>query len=282
MASYVDGISQAATAAAASSTASTSSSSSSSSSSNSSSSVTLGKEEFLTLLVAQLQNQDPLNPSDPTEFTAQLAQFGQLEQMMNLNTSMESLITAEANSQILSTFSLIGKEVLVEGSTVQIEEQGDTTEIGYTLDNAASSLTILIKDANGNTVRTLNATSLDAGTHSLTWDGKDDSGEDVKAGKYSLVLQAESATEGTSVAATTLVRTEVTGVDLSSSTTKLDTPVGQFSLASVHGVYDKDQKKEDEKTATATTSSSKATTTTGKTSTTTSTLTDIATAITES
>ncbi|OQX20194.1 MAG: hypothetical protein BWK76_02270 [Desulfobulbaceae bacterium A2] len=281
MASYVDGISQAATAAAASSTSSTSSSSSSSSGSNSSSSVTLGKEEFLTLLVAQLQNQDPLNPSDPTEFTAQLAQFGQLEQMMNLNTSMESLITAEANSQILSTFSLIGKEVLVEGSAIQVEKQGDTTEIGYTLDNTASSLTILIKDDSGNTVRTLNATSLDTGTHSLTWDGKDDSGKDVKAGKYSLVLQAESATEGTSVAATTLVRTEVTGVDLSSSTTKLETPVGQFSLASVHGVYDKDQDS-DEKAATATTSSSKATTTTGETSTTTSTLTDIATAITES
>jgi len=228
------------------------------------------------LLVAQLQNQDPLNPSDPTEFTAQLAQFGQLEQLMNLNTSIEELATAEANSQILSTFSLIGKDVLVEGSTLELEEDGGSAKIGYTLDGTASSLTIQIRDSNGNTVRTLNATALDEGTHSLTWDGLDDSGNAVESGKYTLVLQAKSASDDSTVSATSLIRTEVTGVDLSSSTTKLETPVGQFSLSTVHGVYDKDSK-----TATTATTATGSSTSGGSTATTTSS-TDITTASTES
>ena len=71
----------------------------------------MGKEDFLTLLVAQLQNQDPLNPDDPTEFTAQLAQFSSLEQLFNLNESMDKVATSVNDSQKLSALSMIGKEV---------------------------------------------------------------------------------------------------------------------------------------------------------------------------
>jgi len=246
MASYVEGISQAVS-------ASTNTSSTSSSSSASSNAI-MGKEDFLTLLVAQLQNQDPLNPSDPTEFTAQLAQFGQLEQLINLNSSIEDLTTAQTSVQQLSALSLIGKTILAEGSTLQIENEGDSAKIGYVLDNTASELSIQVQDSSGKTVRTLQATSLDAGTHSLLWDGKNDAGEAVKAGKYSLVLQAQSASEDSTVSVKSLVRGTVTGVDLADSGIKLETAVGSFSLSSIHGVYDAEEKSTNEE-ATATTES---------------------------
>jgi flagellar basal-body rod modification protein FlgD len=82
---------------------------------------TLGQTDFLNLLVAQLKNQDPLNPSDPTEFTSQLAQYSQLEQLFNLNDSMGNLTTAQNNSQRLSSLALIGQEVVVEDSDFALE-----------------------------------------------------------------------------------------------------------------------------------------------------------------
>jgi len=73
----------------------------------------MGKEDFLTLLVAQLQNQDPMNPDDPTEFTSQLAEFSSLEQLFNLNESIDGLADVQQKSDRLSSMELIGKEVVI-------------------------------------------------------------------------------------------------------------------------------------------------------------------------
>ncbi|MBV5306520.1 MAG: flagellar hook assembly protein FlgD [Desulfobulbaceae bacterium] len=175
----------------------------------------MGKEDFLTLLVAQLQNQDPLNPDDPTEFTAQLAQFSSLEQLYNLNESMAGLTTAQANSEKLSALSLIGKEVSYNGSSFTFE--GDPVAVGYQLDGIASGVTLSIQDADGRTVKTLEAadTELKTGNHFITWDGTDMDGETVADGSYKIVLSATAATSGGSVAAAPLISSEVTGVDLS-------------------------------------------------------------------
>jgi flagellar basal-body rod modification protein FlgD len=175
----------------------------------------MGKEDFLTLLVAQLQNQDPLNPDDPTEFTAQLAQFSSLEQLYNLNESMAGLTTAQANSQKLSALSLIGKEVSYNGSSFSFE--GDPIAVGYQLDGVATGVTISLQDSDGKTIKTLQAedTELKTGNHFITWDGTDMDGETVAAGTYKIVLSATAAKSGASVAAAPLISSEVTGVDLS-------------------------------------------------------------------
>lgn len=175
----------------------------------------MGKEDFLTLLVAQLQNQDPLNPDDPTEFTAQLAQFSSLEQLYNLNESMAGLTTAQANSEKLSALSLIGKEVSYNGSSFTFE--GDPVAVGYQLDGVASGVTLSIQDADGKTVKTLEAadTELKSGNHFITWDGTDIDGKTVADGTYKIVLSATAATSGGSVATAALISSEVTGVDLS-------------------------------------------------------------------
>lgn len=193
----------------------------------------LGQDEFLTLLVAQLQNQDPLNPADATEFTAQLAQYSQLEPLFNLNDSMDDLAAAQNNSERLSALSLIGQEVVVENADFTLGSEA--VEIGYKVDGSASDIDLLIKNSSGKTVATLSAKELSEGNHFLTWDGKDNSGNTLAAGKYSIVPSVKSSSSAT---VTPLVRTEVTGIDLSGSEVQIVTSVGDYGISSIYGAYD--------------------------------------------
>ena len=201
---------------------------------------TLGKDEFLTLLVAQLQNQDPLNPTDSTEWTAQLAQYSQLEQSMNLNDTMEELLDAQKNSDRLAALSLIGKEAMVESGDFYLPSTGEV-EIGYMVDGQASDITLSILNSGGATVKTIQPVELSSGNHFITWDGLDENGERLPGGSYQIVFQARAAGEDETVGVYPLVRTEVTGVDLVNDETTLITTVGEFNLSSIHGVYEPEQ-----------------------------------------
>jgi flagellar basal-body rod modification protein FlgD len=226
MSSYIDSISQAATAQ---TTATTSS--------KSTTEEVLGKEDFLTLLVAQLQNQDPLNPDDPTEFTAQLAQFSSLEQLFNLNDSMNNLVTAYGSADKLSSLNTIGKEAAYESSSFTYN--GDPVVLGYTLDSTASEVSLSLQK-DGATVAVLDGTELSKGTHYITWDGTGTNGEAADIGDYRIVIQAKAG-EGESVSATSVIRSEVTGVDLEgSSGGTLITSSGEVSFNSIIGIFERD------------------------------------------
>ena len=204
----------------------------------------MGKEDFLTLLVAQLQNQDPLNPDDPTEFTAQLAQFSSLEQLFNLNDSMDNLVTSNANADKFSTLQTIGKYVVYQGSEFEYDGK-ETVQLGYQLDGNATEVKITIKK-DGQEIRTLTGSELDAGNHFLTWDGLDENGNSLGAGTYSIVISAKAA-EGESIAASPLIKSEVTGVDLTGDYGGiLQTKAGEVSFASILGVYEKNDSSEDD------------------------------------
>ena len=221
--SYIDAINQAAT-------ASTKTDSTAEKKSND----IMGKEDFLTLLVAQLQNQDPLNPDDPTEFTAQLAQFSSLEQLFNLNDSMENVASSVDNSQKLSALTMLGKEVTYADSSFAYG--GDPVQIGYSLDGDASEVKLALK-FNGATITTLSGTELSEGDHYLTWNGLDRDGNPAPEGMYTIALQASA--ESGSVAAAPLVRSEVTGVDLNQGNGGLlFTKGGEVNLYDVKGVYE--------------------------------------------
>jgi flagellar basal-body rod modification protein FlgD len=195
----------------------------------------MGKEDFMTLLVAQLQNQDPLNPDDPTEFTAQLAQFSSLEQLYNINDNMESLVESNANSNQLSALSTIGKDVVFEGNETNFS--GDPLEFGYSLPTTAAEVTISLKQ-DGATIATLNGTGLTAGNHFLTWNGFTDDGEAAPVGDYTISISAQTAS-GTSIFPTALVKSEVTGVDLDGSAGgNLVTRAGEVAFTSIIGVYE--------------------------------------------
>ncbi len=195
----------------------------------------MGKEDFLTLLVAQLKNQDPLSPDDPTEFTAQLAQFSSLEQLHNLNDSMQALATAQGSSEKLAALSLIGQNISYYGSAFTFD--GQPVEVGYNLDGTAASVTLSIQNEKGQTVSTMQAenTELAAGNHFINWDGKDQNGNPVPGGKYNLILQANAAGENSTIAAAPLIRSEVIGVDL--STGMLTTKDGEVLLKNILKVF---------------------------------------------
>ena len=223
MSSYIDSISQATTAA------------TGSSSSSITNDAVMGKEDFLMLLVAQLQNQDPLSPDDPTEFTAQLAQFSSLEQLFTLNEGMENMVSSNANSDRFATLNTIGKDVAYNGSSFNYT--GTPVEIGYQLDGQASDVTLSLQH-DGVTIATLNGEKLTDGSHFITWDGQLTDGTTAPAGKYEIILQAK-ATADESVGAAPLVRSEVTGVDLEGNYGGiLITKAGDVAFNSILGVYE--------------------------------------------
>jgi flagellar basal-body rod modification protein FlgD len=195
----------------------------------------MGKEDFLTLLVAQLQNQDPLNPDDPTEFTAQLAQFSSLEQLFSLNESMDNLAQANANSDRYSTLNTIGKNVAYHSDSLNFT--GEPAEIGYELDNKATEVTISIKQ-NGVTVAKLDGQNLSSGSHFVTWDGRLANDQIATPGSFNIVIDARSETDE-KVAAAPLIKSEVTGVDLADQLgSVLLTRAGEVPFSSIQGVYE--------------------------------------------
>ncbi len=201
------------------------------------SSDTIGQEMFLKLLVTQMQNQDPLNPDDPTEFTSQLAQYSQLEQLTNLNDGMESLVESNTNSDKLASLNTIGKDVSFSSDTVDFS--GAPVQIGYTLpDNSAAEVSITLT-RDGSTVARLDGKDLSAGSHYLTWEGKYGNGMAVPSGEYEIKVLVKDGSENTSTAES-LVKAEVTGVDLSGDNGgTLITTAGEIGFSSISGVFDK-------------------------------------------
>lgn len=204
---------------------------------------TLGQDQFLKLLVAQMQNQDPLNPADATEFTSQLAQYSQLEQLFNLNDAMDNLTTAQNSSERLSALSLMGQDVVVEDSEFTLGEEG--AQIGYKIDGSVADVKLFIQNSAGRTVATLNADDLSAGNHFLTWDGKGTGGNALEPGSYSIVIDALGS-DGSSATVAPLVRANVTGIDLSGSEAKIVTGLGEYKISTIHGAYDSNQEALDD------------------------------------
>lgn len=169
----------------------------------------LGKDDFLQMLVTQLRYQNPLEPMADTEFVAQLAQFSTLEQMQNVNSSLQvnmQLIQSVGNA--LAT-SLIGKHLRAVGDSIYLSESGDT-QISYSLSEGAK-VTLTISDSDGYPVRTLEVGSQPFGEHMVRWDGKDDSGRRVREGTYTYRVLAVDA-EGNQVASGTYSEGGITGV----------------------------------------------------------------------
>ena len=170
----------------------------------------LGRDDFLKLFLAQLNNQDPLNPMDGTEFSAQLAQFSSLEQLFNVNENLESMKTLQDNSSRFQALELIGKDIEAEGDTLSLVN-GIPTTGSFTLEEAADC-TGLINDADGYPVREISLGSLEKGEQSFEWDGRDWEGNPINDGVYSFEITALSQT-GVSVPVETKVRGTVSRVN---------------------------------------------------------------------
>lgn len=150
----------------------------------------LGREDFLTMLVAQLQNQDPLNPMEGSDFSAQLAQFSSLEQLINMNTSLESMTEAFKSRSDIDVSGFIGKEVTGVVDSIEVSD-GKFSGGHYKLAET-SDVMITIYNADGHSVKTLYAGQKGEGSHAISWDGTDKSGEKVPDGSYSYEVLANN------------------------------------------------------------------------------------------
>jgi len=150
----------------------------------------LGRDAFLTMLVAQLENQDPLNPMDGTDFSAQLAQFSQLEQLINLNDSMDSLAASSGKNSEGDAMTYIGKQVTGNVDTMTVDE-GAVSGGFYSLSKAADVM-ISIADADGKTIKTLYPGQQATGSHLISWNGTDNNGKAVEDGNYTYTVLANT------------------------------------------------------------------------------------------
>jgi len=174
----------------------------------------MGKDAFLKLLVTQLQNQDPLNPTDNTEFVAQLAQFSSLEGITNLDKTMSGMSENIAAMENYSTAGLIGRDVKVDGSSFELSASAPAA-IGYRLDSAAANVRVTISDQYGRPVRTLMPGPGSKGEQVLSWNGLDESGAAALPGVYSFTVRAVDEKNKT-VDAEPFVIAPVKSIDFSS------------------------------------------------------------------
>lgn len=149
----------------------------------------LGKNEFLNLLVAQLNNQNPLEPQGNGEFIAQLAQFSQVEGIEQLNTSMEALLSGYQSSQALQASSLVGRKVIVP-SEKAVVDTSESFKASLLLPVSSSNVYVNIYDSAGAVVNRINLDQQEAGNVSFIWDGKDADGNLMPPGTYKFEAQA--------------------------------------------------------------------------------------------
>jgi len=176
------------------------------------------QNRFMTLLVTQMKNQDPLNPMDNAQVTSQLAQLSTVTGIDKLNSTLETLINNVQGSQSYQASSMIGHNVLVAGNDVSTSGTGGY--FGVDLPIGADKVTVTIKDTAGTVVRTVDMGKQDAGTLPLQWDGKTNDGSVAATGNYKVEI---AATIGNSTAeANALSYAQVLSISNGSSGIKLN------------------------------------------------------------
>jgi flagellar basal-body rod modification protein FlgD len=207
---------------------------------------TLGKDEFLQLLIAKLTHQDPLNPIEDEAFVADLAQFSSLEQLSNLNESLSTslewdYLQMQTINNTMAT-SLIGKGIKATFSNMYLDSENQP-KINYTTTESAEEVTISIKDADGSVVRTLTMENVPPGHNSIVWDGKDENGNRLADGFYQFEVSAVDA-DGGSVTTSTYVEGKVTGVIYRDGSAYLQVDGLEIPLAEVTEIFELNQEGE--------------------------------------
>jgi flagellar basal-body rod modification protein FlgD len=169
-------------------------------------SLSLSNDDFLRLLVTQLKFQDPLNPVNQNELLAQTAQLTTIEQMQKMNAQLADMKTLMSDTELTRAASLIGRTATLSGGEFTLSQ--GSVDLGFTVLGADTPVTVEVRDADGALVRTMTTSSVGAGAHAITWDGRDDDKVPVGPGTYTYHVSAAGAADGsvpTVVAAQALV-----------------------------------------------------------------------------
>jgi flagellar basal-body rod modification protein FlgD len=177
----------------------------------------LGGADFLTLMLAQLKNQDPTSPVDSNTFLTQLAQLSEVQGITSLNTNFSTLSSSLTSNQALQASSLLGHQALVNTSTATIAA-GATVSGAVNVPQTTSQVTLSITNSAGALVNQINLGAQSAGLANFSWNGTTGNGSQAPAGTYTLTAQYAGATSA-SAAATTLVNGTVESVSMGAGTT---------------------------------------------------------------
>ena len=200
----------------------------------------LGKDDFLNLMITQMKYQDPLNPMDSNEYAAQLAQFSSLEQLSNLNESMNEsidinyLLTQSINNTMTAT--LIGKDVKLSTNEITYNGQ-ESVDIGYTLPADAQNLTLDIYNESGKLVKSITLEDKLKGDSKLTWDFTDNNGKKLANGQYTFEINATSM-NGDEMTTTNYLIGQIDAIRYTDSGTNLMIGNVAYNVSQITEIYD--------------------------------------------
>lgn len=191
-------------------------------------------DDFLTLLTTQLQHQDPLSPLDSTKFVEQLVSFTEVEQSINTNAHLESLVSLIQGGQAAAAVGYLGTTVEAEGDRAMPRD--GRAAFSYDLPRQAQSVTITLTDGAGKVVKTATGETT-PGRHNLIWDGHDANGIPLAEGLYTIAVKAKDAAGNAMPVSTTFVG-RVNAVDQTPDGLFLNVDGVSLPLSSILAVYD--------------------------------------------
>jgi len=198
----------------------------------------LSERDFYTLLVAQMKSQNPLEPMTNEDYISQLAQFSSLAQLGSVNENLMYLQMYQASLNNTLAVSLVGKEVKVGTSELELTG-GHCNKVWYSVESDASEVKILVKDADGSVVRDEVLGAQEAGEYTVDWDGKDSNGNSVSDGTYSVEVIAKDE-DGVSVSTTYGIRARVTGISFEEGITYLILNGQKVPLSDITEIHEGD------------------------------------------
>ena len=187
---------------------------------------------FLTLLTTQLKNQDPTSPMDSNAFTQQLVMYSQVEQQIDTNSNLKTLISQGTSNAAAVTTGYLGKKVSILNGNASLTNGSATWS--YNLDAAAATNQISITDSKGRLVFTGNGET-SAGNHTFNWDGKDNNGNQLSDGAYTMNVAATGAAGGT-VGSSVASAGVVSQIDMTGSAPKLVIGSMEVNLSDIAAV----------------------------------------------
>ena len=195
---------------------------------------TLGKDDFMKLFIAQMQSQDPLNPQDSSQMAAQMAQFNGLEQMMNVNKTLETMLQSQTTDRAVGMVNYVGKEVDI-GTGLLKWDKNKLTKTTFEVEQPLANAFVEVRDSAGHVISQKDLGNLMPGEHNLKWDGKLKDGTNAASGIYHFSLVGKSI-EGQEVPIPIKSKVKITGIDLKTPGGAFFTELGKLDVKDVASV----------------------------------------------
>jgi flagellar basal-body rod modification protein FlgD len=200
----------------------------------------LGQEDFLALMVAQLKNQDPFKPMDPSQYVGQLAQFSSVSGLASMNQQITALTNSLRGNQVLDGAALIGRTVIAPGKEIYLDAAGNENRIlpqgMVDVPAGATSVQLVVKDASGVLIKS-QALDNSRGPQGFSWDGTTDSGADAAAGTYKIEVVAKVGGDNVSLATSVAARVSSVALDpLTGSLVLTTDPLGDVEMSDIERV----------------------------------------------